>query len=184
MTGELAVISGLVGFGLMYTGARVLRWMEMRDPAYPDWPEIVTKNMPEYDEVRQAMIEILKKPWTFRDLDKLVDESHPYKPFQGHLMFPKLPKPFSCESLHIVGSSGGGLIFFCARAGCLCAPVRKDFEGDYPTYCPEDEFYGLRALEDDAWDYDDYDDYLDFPDDDEEYYLEEADPQDDVWEMV
>lgn len=160
MAQEWAVGLGLLWFGLLYAGARVGYWLHVRPPDLSHLPEIVTSRMPEYGEAKLAMMAILSKEWKWRELDNFVLQHHPYKPFVGGRWFPAFPKPFSCADLHLLPTEGGGIIFMCGRIGCLCSPARGDLTGDYPEYCPPEDY--LERL---AWDWDDEDYY-----NEEDYY--------------
>jgi hypothetical protein len=74
----------------------------------------------------------------------------------------KLPMPFGCPDLFIQPCEGGGVIWFCDRAGCICACCREDFTEEnekYPDYCPP------KGGFDDYDEADDYEDEEDWRDD-------------------
>jgi hypothetical protein len=70
-----------------------------------------------------------------------------------------LPMPFGCPDLEIVFFQGGAIAYFCGRLGCLCSPLREDFDGDYPDCCPPEGYLDYGPPDND--DEDEYDDNYD-----------------------
>lgn len=66
----------------------------------------------------------------------------------------ELPLPFGCPDLEVYFWESGSVAYFCGRLGCLCAPLREDFDGDYPEYCPPEGCLDYGMPEEEGWDED------------------------------